>query len=186
MVLSLLLLSLNPHVLSYLLDQVKFQGQTLKSLVCIYPQLPVPLLLCRTLLENNNPIESNFSLLCASIYAAEYSCMKSHSHDYWNYFKFIPSNLNWKFNVIHALSHSPAFILHTISSLFKPLKLPIPPTPLSADELAYCITEKFAVIRSSTCLHHHIYSPNSICCHILYILTCYYRSTIHYHCSPLC
>lgn len=58
------------------------------------------------------------------------------------------SNRKWIFNIVHALSHSLAFILHTISSPFKPLKLPTPTTIIN-----WCtclLTEKSAVIRGES------------------------------------
>lgn len=91
----------------------------------------------------------------------------------------MPSNLNWKFNIIWVISHFPMLILHTISSLVKILKLPTLPL-LSSGELAYSVTEKFAVIRREVPhILTIIHSLTSIFPHILYIPTLYYRSTIH-------
>lgn len=92
----------------------------------------------------------------------------------------MPSNLKRIFNVIYVLSHSPVFILHTMSSLFKSLKVPTP-TLLLADELAYSITEKFAVIRREFPDSHSIASTHLPVAALTYstFLPYNYRSAIH-------
>lgn len=102
----------NPHVFSYLLDQIKLQSPILKSFLLNDPELP-----CYSLTLLYSPRRTitwwkpTLFLLCTSTYATECGWIISQSYAYWNYFKFMPSKYMWIFNVIHTLPHSPTFIL---------------------------------------------------------------------------
>lgn len=152
MVLPVLPLSFNSHVLS-LTRKIPRANIEISSLHTASTSLPHSCFVVPPW-KNNKLVKSKRFLLCTSIYTTEYGWIKSHSRAYWDYFKFMCSHLNWKFNITCVHSRSPVFILHSISSLFKTLKLP----PCLYCHLVSLLTlsQKFAVVRE----RFHILAPS--------------------------